>query len=638
LSLMVNADYFDVFIKKGNNKWVHYRSGILQEWDKKDGLRSAGNRNTGAIPFILTPGEQVIIYNRINRDDKTNFITSITLYNTDKLIKDQYINYVDARSNYFSFLHLQDAYILGILLLTIFFNLFFFKVVHDKVNLYFALYAFFLGINRLYEIFDSYFSWEHPSMVYYIHYLGYAWTFITYFLIQFIREFFQTKIYYKHWDRWLSGLAIFSLFLLIVRLFSEFFLTKMFTISFSINSLFLFYFVPLNILITLLLFIRKKNKSIRLFIIGILPLNLLYLVPTPQDLPSIHIGVPLFVQIVNMNYRIIEVSCVTWFILFFSWILFIRYDNLRKENSQRALDNERLAKEREIERGELIEKQKEELEGQVIERTADLNKSLIALRAAQSQLIQSEKMASLGELTAGIAHEIQNPLNFVNNFSDVNKELLTEMKDELDKGNVGEVKAIANDVIENEGKINLHGKRADAIVKSMLQHSKVNSGQKEMTNINALADEYIRLAYHGFRSKDKSFNAEIVTNFDPRLPEINVISQDIGRVLLNLFNNSFYAVQQKNKTAVADYKPEVSVTTYRENGKVIIKVKDNGMGIPDNIKDKIMQPFFTTKPTGEGTGLGLSLSYDIVVKGHGGSINVISNTGEGSEFSIILPL
>jgi len=275
----------------------------------------------------------------------------------------------------------------------------------------------------------------------------------------------------------------------------------------------------------------------------------------------------------------------------------------------------------------LLQQQKEKVES-----------TLTELKATQTQLIQSEKMASLGELTAGIAHEIQNPLNFVNNFSEVNTELIGEMKQEIDKGDLEEIKAIATNIEENSKKINMHGKRADAIVKGMLQHSQSGSVKKEPTNINALAGECMRLAYHGLRAKDKSFSAELVTSFDKTLPLINVIPQDMVRVMLNLFNNAFYAVNQKAKTGSIGYKPEVNVSTSAENEKVVIKVKDNGVGIPDAIKEKIMQPFFTTKPTGEGTGLGLSLTYDMVVKGHGGSIIVNTKEGEGSEFIISLPV
>ncbi len=268
----------------------------------------------------------------------------------------------------------------------------------------------------------------------------------------------------------------------------------------------------------------------------------------------------------------------------------------------------------------------------------EVEKTLTELKAAQTKLIQSEKMASLGELTAGIAHEIQNPLNFVNNFSEVNQEMIDELEDELRAGNIEEALAIAADVKQNEEKINHHGKRADGIVKGMLQHSRTSSGEKQLTNINVLADKFMRLSYHGLRAKDKSFNSEMVTDFDPELPKINVIAQDIGRVLLNLFNNAFYAVSEKRKTADTNYKAKVTATTSSENGQLLIKVLDNGNGIPDAIKDKIMQPFFTTKPTGEGTGLGLSLSYDIVVKGHGGSITVNTKEGEFTEFVVSLPL
>jgi two-component system NtrC family sensor kinase len=301
-----------------------------------------------------------------------------------------------------------------------------------------------------------------------------------------------------------------------------------------------------------------------------------------------------------------------------------------------ALSVQTLAQE--AEKQQLLASQNETLERQVSERTAELNQSLHELKSTQTQLIQSEKMASLGELTAGIAHEIQNPLNFVNNFSEVSVELLAELKEEEEKGNKEDVIAIADDLTQNLEKIRHHGKRADAIVKGMLEHSRASTGQKEPTDINALADEYLRLAYHGLRAKDKNFNAELLTDFDKKLPTVKVIPQDIGRVLLNLFNNAFYAVNQKQKTMGTNYKAEVSVVTSSENGQVVIKVKDNGTGIPDAIKDKIMQPFFTTKPTGEGTGLGLSLSYDIVVKGHGGNMVVNTKEGEGAEFTISLPI
>ncbi len=314
---------------------------------------------------------------------------------------------------------------------------------------------------------------------------------------------------------------------------------------------------------------------------------------------------------------------------------FIHYRSLALIREKRILEETVQLRTHEVmEQKEEIIQQKEEIESQ----RDNLEKTLTDLKATQTQLIQSEKMASLGELTAGIAHEIQNPLNFVNNFSEVNTELIEEMQLEIDNGNYEDVKSIAIDIRENQKKINQHGKRADFIVKGMLQHSRSGSGERQLTNINVLAGEFFKLSFQGLRAKDKSFNAEMVTHLDRTIPEINIVQQDIGRVLLNLFNNAFYAVNQKQKTAGGNYKPEVSVTATQENGQVKIKVEDNGIGIPDAIKEKIMQPFFTTKPTGEGTGLGLSLTYDMVVKGHGGSILVNSVEGEGSEFIIHLPI
>ena len=266
-----------------------------------------------------------------------------------------------------------------------------------------------------------------------------------------------------------------------------------------------------------------------------------------------------------------------------------------------------------------------------------LEKTLSDLRATQSQLIQSEKMASLGELTAGIAHEIQNPLNFVNNFSEVNKELLTELNEELEKENYVEAKSIAINAIDNQEKINHHGKRAEGIVKSMLQHSRSSSSKRELTDINVLADEYLRLAYHCLRAKEKSFNATLKTDFDNSIGKINVVPQEIGRVILNLINNAFYAVDEKKKQTGDGYMPAVSISTKNNNGRVEIKVSDNGNGIPQKVLDKIFQPFFTTKPAGQGTGLGLSLAYDII-KAHGGELKVETKEGERSAFIILLPV
>ncbi len=282
----------------------------------------------------------------------------------------------------------------------------------------------------------------------------------------------------------------------------------------------------------------------------------------------------------------------------------------------------------------ILQQQKQEIDTQ----KAKVEQTLGELRATETQLIHAEKMASLGELTAGIAHEIQNPLNFVNNFAEVNREILEELKEELQAGRITEALSIAGEVQQNEERIQHHGKRADSIVKDMLRHSRTSNGQKDATDINKLADEYLRLAYHGLRAKDKSFNAELTTHFDEGLPQVNIAAQDVGRALLNLFNNAFYAVQQQAKTAGPDYKPAVEVSTALRNADLEITVTDNGTGIPEKIQEKILQPFFTTKPTGEGTGLGLSLTYDIVVKGHNGKIDIKSQPGRGTSFIISLPV
>jgi signal transduction histidine kinase len=291
---------------------------------------------------------------------------------------------------------------------------------------------------------------------------------------------------------------------------------------------------------------------------------------------------------------------------------------------------------------DLLQRQRDEIHAQ---RTKAEN-ALTDLRAAQTQLVQKEKMASLGELIAGIAHEIQNPLNFVNNFSEVSAELVSELKEELDLGDVGKAQLLADDLSQNLHKISHHGSRASAIVRGMLEHARTGTGEKRATDLNVLADEYLKIAYQGLRAKDKDLCCELVTDFDPSLPRVEVIPQEIGQVLLNLYNNAFYAVREQRKTrqdmtsdltGLTNYQPTIKVSTLRVNGHVEIRVGDNGVGMVKGLEAKVFQPFFTTKPTGEGTGLGLSLSYDIVTKGHQGSLLVHSQEGEGTEFVVQLP-
>jgi signal transduction histidine kinase len=407
---------------------------------------------------------------------------------------------------------------------------------------------------------------------------------------------------------------------------------------------FLVYLFMDVLFVTLFLILFKKEVQVNIRLLAIVPLLFVFgplfslqFVFTISD-KYFGVAFPAFSDWITAWGPLLMVVGIFWVILFFSWLLFKRYQGIQQKLVDEMVAKEKMEREREAEKNQLIAQQNEMLEQEVAQRTRELQQSIDTLKATQSQLIQSEKMASLGELTAGIAHEIQNPLNFVNNFSEVSKELIGELVDEAGKGNLDQVKAIATDVVLNLDKVHHHGKRADAIVKGMLQHSRSNSGQKEPTDLNAMADEYVRLAYHGLRAKDKSFNARIDTDYDASLPPVNVVPQDIGRVVLNLLNNAFYAVAEKLRTHPQDYVPTVEVRTTRTEKGIEISVRDNGNGIPESVKDKIFQPFFTTKPAGQGTGLGLSLSYDIVTKGHGGSLTVDSQSGEGTTFTIVLPV
>jgi len=331
------------------------------------------------------------------------------------------------------------------------------------------------------------------------------------------------------------------------------------------------------------------------------------------------------------------------------WLVAILFNQSRQ---RKAAEKERIKRQKEDELNRAIAIRKVELEELVAERTAELTEqkeqleqTLAELTATQSQLIYSEKMASLGELTAGVAHEMQNPLNFVNNFSEVSIELLDEMKTEIENGNKENAMSVAEEIKQNLEKIVHHGKSADNVVKGMLLHSRKSLGTKELADINALADEYLRLSYFSLRAKDKSFHATMKTDFDKSLSadssgigKVNVYPQELGRVILNLINNAFYAVRVKMKKNIPGYVPTVSVTTKRVGEEVEIVVRDNGTGIPSSALSKIFQPFFTTKPTGEGTGLGLSLSYDIVTKVHGGELTVETEEGEFTAFTVRIPV
>jgi len=633
ISLNASTKFDDFYLLESDGKWKHYQTGLDIAWVEKDGLK-----RTNCIPLVLQTGEERVVYLRIKSKNVGGSKFVISILGTDKIVKQFYLDYVNAGTDHFSMTHLQVAFLEGLLFLALFFNLFFFRIVREKVYLYFALFVLFLFLDRSNLLLYEYCLVEHPHILEYLNYLTYSWAIIPYFLIQFFRHFFQIKVRYPRWDKYLLGLAILNFILFVATVVSVKYLAANPQIfAFTLYIVFLF-IIPSSLIVMLLLYVRNRERSVRYLIIGSFPYMIFDISNFPNKVVEffqIQAKLPLWYNMLMANFAILQIICLAWLVLCSTWILFMRYDRLIKENAQQALDKERLAKEQEKEKNELIELQKTELEHQVTERTADLKQSLENLKSTQSQLIQSEKMASLGELTAGIAHEIQNPLNFVNNFSEVNTELIEEMKTELKAGNQEDAIALANDIAENEKKINMHGKRADSIVKGMLQHSRSSSGVKEPTDINKLTDEFLRLSYHGLRAKDKTFNASMKTDFDPAIGKINVVSEEIGRVILNLLNNAFYAVTEKKRLNPEGYEPTVSVSTQKIEDIVEIKVLDNGNGIPQKVLDKIFQPFFTTKPAGQGTGLGLSLAYDIV-KAHGGELKVETKEGEGSEFVVQL--
>lgn len=436
-------------------------------------------------------------------------------------------------------------------------------------------------------------------------------------------------------------------------IFALILVTNLLAHLFSISLPFGIVFISMIIYVAYLLYTHhEKIKGAQLAIVASL------VVPTISAFIWITIhkySLDLFYEYDEMLTSLLTLGAPILLLIYIS----IRFKELLNEVSDEAEKVLKVTEEKE----KLLSQQNILLEEKVSERTTELNKSLEDLKSTQTQLIHTEKMASLGELTAGIAHEIQNPLNFVNNFSEVSSELVDEMEEEIDEGNLEDVKEITADLKQNLEKINHHGQRASSIVKGMLEHSRTGDGTKELTDINKLADEYLRLSYHGLRAKDKSFNAEFKLDLDGSLPKIKVVPQDIGRVLLNLINNAFQACTERSlsdparpaggrqagrsgdtslSTGMKDYKPLVTVssTSYKSPSGdlgVEIRVKDNGPGIPEDIKDKIFQPFFTTKPTGQGTGLGLSMSYDIITKGHGGSLEVKSKTVKGTEFTVLLP-
>ncbi len=617
------------FYLKQDGKWNKFENGLFAPHRKLNGLVL-----NNYIPVLMKPGEELIIYNRVH-NSFLSLDTSIKysiFFSSSKKILEQ--NYVQDESLYISAVH--DSILFGILLFACVFNFFFFLIVKERVYLWFALYVFFLGIGRMY--WETYFVFLRESRFFWVLLYMIVYSSNFFLLVYFIRSLLTTRILLPRWDRFLNGLNYAVLIFGFLNnvtpyLFSSITDPAVYRI---INILFYGLSIVLMActLLTFGIILKRRVGADKILMRLILPAFCIWGAGYAIIILYGWFGIVSF----SVNFTIwlytwwhlIESICLCWLVLSFSWILLQRFRKLQNRIAQQAIEKEK-------EKTALIEQKKIELETTVDERTAELKLSLETLQSAQHQLIQSEKMASLGELTAGIAHEIQNPLNFVNNFSEVNKELIDEASQAIKAGDTNNAMELLSSLRDNEEKINNHGKRADSIVKGMLQHSRTSSGQKEPADMNVLADEYLRLSYHGIRAKDKSFSATIQTEFDPTIGEINVVPQDVGRVMLNLYNNAFHAVSEKSKRRSPGYEPCVSVSTIRMGDKIKITVKDNGIGIPQKIIDKIFQPFFTTKPAGQGTGLGLSMSYDII-KAHGGELKVESKEGEGAEFVILLPL
>jgi len=641
ICLVTGAGKADFYIIDSAGNMLHYKTGDEYDYKERDGLKAALS-----IPLVIQAGKTITVYyKRYSREKRTPQQLEVTVASTAKVMADAVADY---EFKYFGGDYFFKGAVWGLLVLAALFNFFFFLVVKEKVYLFFSLFL------VIYSVANNFFTWDvFFSGNYMVRKVMYESTPLgLVFLLQFTRYYFKTFQLSPRWDKVLIVLQI----ILVIQFIWDLWLGDYLPLPDLADAAPLFLAIML-LFVTMLIMYKKSGASGRFFLLAIAPLILcLFLMIVIQVGGSFfYDGSDTFISkvqewIETWGDNVISVA-VCWAVIIFSWALFYRYNMQRKEIAEQQLEKERIAREKEMERNELIAQQKVQLERDVAARTAELKQSLEELKATQKQLIQAEKMASLGELTAGIAHEIQNPLNFVNNFSEVSSELVDELVNEKVKTQSERDEQLEDELLAdiklNLEKINHHGKRADAIVKGMLQHSRASVGKKAVTDINALTDEYLRLAYHGQRAKDKAFNATLNTEYDESVGKINIVPQDIGRVLLNVFNNAFYTVAEKAKTAGESYKPTVTISTKLVKASlgpasigggvtISITVADNGNGIPQKIVDKIFQPFFTTKPTGQGTGLGLSLSYDIV-KAHGGEISVATKEGEGTGFTIILP-
>ncbi|WP_336517042.1 ATP-binding protein [Pollutibacter soli] len=602
------------------------------------------------IPVFFSPGAKQVIAVRAAMQpgvlytktfNTLNPLLTVELVPTNEAIS--FFNYTENTALNYGFL-LNGT----LLMLLILHAALFFLYPAQRANLYFALYALVVIIGNISQGVHLYYNHKVDLKFFFgnFAFLGYniGMLFLNYSLQIFLLR--KNDIFFR-----------LLIFLGVVATFLDAFIYEG---GWLIGAVFFQIIVYVNIARLAIQAVRSRVKGSWIIAVGVMITSVFFatfiMLVRNHDESRTIFSTPAILITNLVNAMGIVVAISLFLALDFAYTNKSLQETIRKNNDL-AEANRRQQQEKQ----EILVSMNQELEKKVEERTAELTHSLEHLRSAQAQLIQSEKMASLGELTAGVAHEIQNPLNFVNNFSDLNRELIAELQDELKKGEVKEAISISESLKENEEKINHHGKRADGIVKSMLQHSRSSSGQKELTDVNKLVDEYVRLAYHGYRAKQKDFNAAIDIDLDPNAGVVPMVAQDIGRVLLNVLNNAFYACMERSSAAVnrrdrhgvstidkavgetissdgnESARNEVAVSTKRTGDTIVITVKDNGSGIPRHIREKIFQPFFTTKPTGHGTGLGLSLSYDII-KTHGGRMYIDDNGGGGTIMNIELPV
>lgn len=616
------SDYANFYVMRNNGKVDTGATGTYLGWSKKKEFRF-----DNVCVFTLDSAETIkVVYEASFASHTFDSSFKVAIVSPNRLARGR-LNQIEKKVLRDE--NTQYNFFAGFFIMAALIYFFFFRVVKERLFLYFGIFVLLLGLSA-----SSYMALillEHPNYLYYFALFNSAC--FTSFVL-FYREYFETRKNVPKWDYFLLSITIAFLLLSIYRAIVSAYVYPAINSALAVGITVSLGVIPF--------FIKDKDKRHkRLLLQAALPLMIFIPIAgiisvifwltnqkATEDNPYVR-----FFQ----NADIIQLVALAWLVLAFSRTLLKRFTEQRDQISAHAAEKQAFELQKEQEKRQIIEKLNADLEGQVVERTAELNQTIQDLKNTQTQLVQSEKMASLGEMTAGIAHEIQNPLNFVNNFAEVNEEIGHELKEEVlrnlkDESAKENIEALLENLVANSAKIRNHGKRAESIVRNMLHHSRSSTGQKESTDINALIHEYAQLAYHGMRAKDKDFQAELRLTLDPSAGQWMVIPQEIGRVILNLCNNAFYAV--KNNTA---RKPEVHITTALKDQQLIITVADNGSGIAEKNLKKIFQPFFTTKPTGEGTGLGLSLSYDIITKGHGGKMEVASVEQEGTTFTINLP-